>query len=133
MSPIEEKKARRTVDETLADSVAVITNKHANLAVSFDWAAFDRLDWVALGKLKTDEMPYLKGHFLQFGYGFNCVCNDPHHQEKLLGIDEIIIRPAPSADANASRDLRGSKLAVTFNIAGPTMGGDDWEAILKLA
>lgn len=133
MSPMEEKKAKRAVDETLAESVTEIEKKHDNLAVSFDWAAFDVLDWDAMGKSKDDEMPYLKGHFLQFGYGFNCACKDPDYLEELLKVDEIVICPAPMANATASSVLSGSKLIVSFNLAGSTMGGDNWEAAIKSA
>lgn len=133
MSPMEEKKAKRAVDETLAESVTEIEKRHDNLAVSFDWAAFDALDWDALGKSKDDEMPYLKGHFLQFGYGFNCACKDPDYLEELLKVEEIVICPAPIANALASSVLNGNKLAVSFNLAGSTMGGDNWEAAIKSA
>lgn len=135
MTPMEEKKAKRAVEESIAEIVGNIEAKNAELKVTFDWDAYDNLDWAGFGKDKFNEIKYLKGHFSKLDYGFNTACKDADYKEELVKVTEIIVKPATEASpsSKAVGSLSGDKLTIVFHSLGGTMGADDWEKGLKSA
>jgi hypothetical protein len=135
MSPMEEKKLKRSIDESIAESINDIQAKHPEIKVTFDWDTYDGLDWAGLGKSKDDEIKYLAGHFKTLGYGFNFACKDEDYKEELVKVSEIIVKPATDASpsSKAVGSLSGDKLTIVFHSLGGTMGADDWEKGLKSA
>lgn len=135
MTPMEEKKLRRATEETIAESLNDVQAKHADLKASFDWDAYDSLDWAALGKTKDDEMKFLAGHFKTLGYGFNFACKDEDYKEELVKVTDIVVKPStessPSVKAQGSLD--GTTLTVVIHTLGGTLGADDWEKGFKSA
>ncbi len=135
MSPMEEKKLKRSIDESITESINDIQTKHPEMKVTFDWDAYDGLDWAGLGKSKDEEIKYLSGHFKTLGYGFNFACKDEDYKEELVKVSEIIVKPATDASpaSKAVGSLSGDKLTIVFHSLGGTMGADDWEKGLKSA
>ncbi len=135
MSPMEEKKLKRTIDESIAESINDMQTRNPDLKVTFNWDDYDALDWAGLGKSKDDEIKYLSGHFKTLGYGFNFACKDEDYKEELVKVSEIIIKPATdeSPVSKAVGSLSGDKLTIVFHSLGGTMGADDWEKGLKSA
>jgi len=135
MTPMEEKKTKRAIDEAITESINDIQAKHADLKITFDWDAYDNLDWAGFGKDKNDEIKYLRGHFSSLGNGFNFACKDADYKEELVTVTEIIIKPAAesSPSSKAVGSLSGDKLTIVFHSLGGTMGADDWEKGLKSA
>lgn len=135
MSPMEEKKLKRSIDEVIQENLGSIEAKHADLNISFDWSAYDGLDWAGLGKSKEEEMKYLKGHFIEIGTAFNSACKDPDYKEELVKLTGISIKPSteesPASKAVAS--LAGDQLTIVFHSLGGTMDANDWEKGLKSA
>lgn len=135
LSPMEEKKLKRGIEETIIESAGAITAKHPDLALELDWQAYDNLDWAALGKKRADEMPYLKGHISSFGNGFNAACKDEDYKEELVKVTRIILTPAteegPSKKAQGKLD--GTTLTITFDSLGGTLGADDWKKGIESA
>lgn len=135
MSPMEEKKLKRAIEETIVESANDIQAKHADLKISFDWDGYDNLDWVSFGKSKNDEIKYLSGHFKTLGYGFNFACKDQDYKEELVKVSEILIKPASeeSPSSKAVGTLDGDKLTIVFHSLGGTLSADDWEKGFKSA
>lgn len=135
MSPMEEKKLKRAIEETIAESVTDIQARHSDLKISFDWDAYDSLDWAGFGKDKNDEIKYLGGHFKTLGYGFNFACKDQDYKEELVKVSEIVIKPSTESSPadKASGSLSGDKLTLVFHSLGGTLSADDWEKGFKSA
>lgn len=135
LSPMEEKKLKRGIEETITESAGAITAKHPDLALEFDWQAYDNLDWAALGKTRASEMPYLKGHISSFGSGFNAACKDEDYKEELVKVTRIILTPATEAGPSkkAQGKLDGTTLTITFDSLGGTMGADEWKKGIESA
>ena len=135
MSPMEEKKLKRSIEETITESLNDIQAKHADLKVSFDWDTYDNLNWAGFGKDKNDEIKYLSGHFKALGYGFNFACKDEDYKEELVKVNEIVIKPSTeeSPSNKAVGSLAGNKLTIVFHSLGGTLSADDWEKGFKSA
>lgn len=135
MSPMEEKKLKRAIEEVIAENVGEIEAKDADLKIVFDWDAYDGLDWDGLGKSRDTEIQFLKGHFNSIGGGFNAACNDEDYKDELVKVKEIVIKPATeeSPSDKAVGSLDGDTLTVVFHSLGGTMGADDWEKGLMSA
>ena len=135
MSPMEEKKLKRAIDESITESLGDIEAKHADLKITFDWDAYDNLDWAGFGKDKNNEIKYLKGHFSKLGYGFNFACKDADYKEELVKVTEIKVKPATesSPSAKAVGSLSGDQLTVVIHSLGGTLSADDWEKGFKSA
>lgn len=135
MSPMEEKKLRRSVEEIITESLNDIQAKHPELKASFDWSAYDSIDWAGVGKDKNEESKYLGGHFKALGYGFNFACKDEDYKEELLKVNEIVIKPSTeeSPSSKAVGSLAGNTLTIVFHSLGGTLGADDWEKGFKSA
>ena len=135
MSPMELKKLKRDIDETIVASIGEIQTKHAELGLGFDWDAYDGLDWSGLGKSQNDEIRYLKGHFSSFGNGFNFACKDQDYQEELVKVRQVLLKPASeeSPAKKVAGTLDGDVLTLVFDSLGGTVGPDDWEKGLKSA
>ncbi len=135
MSPMEEKKLKRSIEETISENLNDIQARHADLKISFDWDAYDGLDWAGFGKAKNDEIKYLSGHFKTLGYGFNFACKDQDYKEELVKVSEILIKPSTesSPSAKAVGSLDGDKLTIVFHSLGGTLSADDWEKGFKSA
>ena len=135
MSPMEEKKLKRAIEETIVESINDIQAKSADLKVTFDWDTYDNLDWTSFGKDKNEEIKYLKGHFTALGYGFNFACKDDDYKEELVKVSEIVIKPSTeeSPSSKAVGSLSGDKLTLVFHSLGGTLGADDWEKGFKSA
>lgn len=135
LSPMQEKKLKREIDEVITESAGAITAKHPDLVLEFDWQTYDNLDWAALGKTRASEMPYLKGHISSFGSGFNAACKDDDYKEELVKVTRIILTPAteegPSKKAQGKLD--GTTLTITFDSLGGTLGADDWKKGIESA
>jgi hypothetical protein len=135
LSPMQEKKLKREIEEVVTESAGAITAKHPDLALELDWQAYDNLDWVALGKKRASEMPFLKGHISSFGNGFNAACKDDDYKEELVKVTRIILTPAteegPSKKAQGKLD--GTTLTITFDSLGGTLGADDWKKGIESA
>jgi hypothetical protein len=135
MSPMEEKKLKRAIDESITESINDMEAKNADLKITFDWDTYDNLDWVGFGKEKDNEIKYLRGHFSKLGYGFNFACKDADYKEELVKVSEIIVKPAAESSpaSKAVGSLSGDKLTIVFHSLGGTMSADDWEKGLKSA
>lgn len=135
MSPMEEKKLKRSIDETFLESIKDMQAKHSDLKITFDWDTYAGLDWAGLGKSMDDEAKYLNGHFSALGYGFNFACKDQDYKEELVKVSEILIKPSTegSPSAKAVGSLDGDKLTIVFHSLGGTLSADDWEKGFKSA
>lgn len=135
MSPMEEKKLKRSIDETVNETLGEIKDRHSGLAAQFDWDAYDGLDWSGLGKERSSEILYLKGHLTSFGNGFNFACRDEDYKEELVKVRQIVFRPATgeSPPQKVAAALDGDTLTLVFDSLGGTVGPDDWEKGLKSA
>jgi hypothetical protein len=135
MSPMEEKKLKRSIEEAVVETLAEIKDRHGELAAQFDWDAYEGLDWQGLGKERNTEILYLKGHLTSFGNGFNFACKDEDYKEELVKVRQIVFKPATEAspDRKVSGALEGDTLTLVFDSLGGTVGPDDWEKGLKSA
>jgi hypothetical protein len=135
LSPMEEKKIKRAAEEAITETLSEIKAKNEALSITFDWAAYDGLDWAGMSKARSEEIIYLKGHFTSFGAGFNAACEDADYKEELVKVKNIVLKPAsgesPGNKANGA--LEGDTLTITFDSLGGTLGSSDWEKGIKSA
>jgi len=132
---MEEKKLKRSIEETVTGTLGEIRDRHPELAARFDWEAYDGLDWQGLGKERSSEIVYLKGHLDSFGNGFNFACKDEDYREELVKVCQIVFKPASaeSPSQKVAATLDGDTLTLVFDSLGGTVGPDDWEKGLKSA
>lgn len=132
---VEEKKARNAANEALAEGMKNSTTCGHTIAASFDWAAYDKMDWKKFSKNKNEEVPYLKGHLNTLGDGLKAVCADADYKEALKNVKSIQIVPANALTVSDKvvAKAAGSTLTVTVGILGGTLTSDDWQKGIKKA
>jgi len=128
---VAEKKLRATVDEAAAKAADDIKDCGAKIKVTFDWKAFDGLDWKAIGKEKTDHYDSEANNLKRLGLGINKLCADKDYKAALAKVTTIVYRSTNNDKIRVKGALSGGTLTFDNYSFGSTRDGWDYEVAAK--
>jgi len=130
---VAEKKLRATVDEAAAKAAGDIKDCGKKFKVSFDWKAFDGLDWKKIGREKNDYYDSEGNNLTGLGAGLNKLCADKDYKAALAKISTIVYRSTNDESIRVKAVISGATLTLNNYSFGSTRGPDDYEAAAKAA
>ncbi|HEY2745368.1 MAG TPA: hypothetical protein VGL86_12115, partial [Polyangia bacterium] len=118
---------RSHVEKKLAEALQDIKLCGKQLPASYDWAAFDAIDYAAAGKDKSEGYGYEASNMEYLGIAINNKCKDPDYKDMFAKIDQIIYRPTGDRAIRLQAKLDGSTLIFINNVFGGTRDDNDYE------
>ncbi|HEY1814723.1 MAG TPA: hypothetical protein VGG74_20390 [Kofleriaceae bacterium] len=118
---------RSHVERKLAETLKEIKACGKQFAASYDWAAFDAIDYAAAGKDKNEGYDYEASNMEYLGIGINEKCKDPDFKDMFAKIDRIVYRPTGDKAIRLEAKLDGSTLIFINNVFGGTRDDNDYE------
>ena len=128
---VAEKKQRAAVDEVAAKAAEDIKDCGAKIKVSFDWKAYDNLDWKTLGKAKTDYYDSEANSLKRLGLGVNKLCADKDYKAALSKVSTIVFRSTNNDQIRVKAALSGGTLTFDNYAFGSTRDAWDYEVAAK--
>src|SRR5262245_46753437 len=80
---VAEKKERTSVDEAAAKAAGDIKDCGKKFTVTFDWKAYDAIDWKKIGREKTEYYSSERNNLSHLGEGLNRLCADKDYKAAL--------------------------------------------------
>ncbi len=118
---------RSHVEKKLAEALKDIKLCGKQFAASYDWPAFDAIDYAAAGKDKVEGYDYEASNMEYLGIGINNKCKDPDYKDMFAKIDQIIYRPTGDKAIGLEARLDGATLIFINNVFGSTRDYNDYE------
>ena len=135
--PTADKKKRDALDKSLATGASEVKDCGKAYKISFDWAAFDKIDWSKAGKSKDDQLGSEITNVRWVGHDINKLCQDKDYKEPLQKIDNIVYRTTTEKAEKGQSKLRakidGKTLTFENEISFTTHSGGDFAAAAKKA
>jgi hypothetical protein len=128
---VEEKKQRDAVDEAATKTAADIKDCGKAFKVTFDWKAFDGLDWAALKREKNQYYGLERSNLAHLGEGLNKLCADKDYKAALVKIDTIIYRSTNDDKIRVKAVINGSTMILDNYSFGSTRDASDYQAAAK--
>jgi hypothetical protein len=130
---VEEKKQRDAVDEAAAKAATDIKDCGKKFKVTFDWKAFDGIDWKAIQRDKHEYYGTERSNLAHLGEGLNKLCADKDYKAALVKINTIIYRSTNDESIRVKATVSGSTLTLDNYSFGSTRDAGDYEAAAKAA
>ena len=130
---VAEKKERTSVDETAAKQAEEIKDCGKKFKVSFDWKAFDSLDWKKIGREKNDYYSSERNSLSRLGAGVNKLCADKDYKAALSKISTIVFRSTNDESIRVKATVSGATLTFDNYSFGSTRDPGDYESAAKAA
>jgi Cu/Ag efflux protein CusF len=130
---VAEKKQRAAVDEAAEKAAGDIKDCGKTFKVTFDWKAFDELDWKKMGREKNNFYDSEANNLRHLGEGLNKLCGDKDYKAALAKISTIVYRSTNNDKIWVKAAVSGSKLLLDNNSFGSTRGASDYESAAKAA
>ena len=130
---VAEKKERASVDETAAKQAEEIKDCGKKFKVSFDWKAFDSLDWKKIGREKNDYYSSERNSLSRLGAGVNKLCADKDYKAALAKISTIVYRSTNDDSIRVKAVIAGTTLTLDNYSFGSTRDARDYEGAAKAA
>lgn len=124
---------RSHVEKRLADALNDIKECGKRFTASYDWAAFDAIDFAAASKDKREVYDYESSNMEYLGIGINNMCKDPDYKAMLAKVDAIVYRPSGDKSIRIVAAVDGTTLIFTNNVFGSTRDYHDYESALEHA
>jgi len=128
-----EKKLRATVDEAAAKAAGDIKDCGKKFKVTFDWKAFDGIDWKKIGRDKNDFYDSERNNLSGLGEGLNRLCGDKDYKAALAKVSTIVYRSTNDESIRVKAVISGATLTLDNYSFGSTRGAADYEAAAKAA
>jgi len=128
---VAEKKLRATVDEAAAKTAEEIKDCGKKIKITFDWKAFDGLDWKKIGREKNDYYDSERNNLPGIGLGLNKLCADKDYKAALSKITTIVYRSTNNEQIRVKATIAGSTLTFDNYTFGSTRAADDYESAAK--
>jgi hypothetical protein len=123
---------RAGVDAELAKSAARITKCGRAFKATYDWRAYDAIDWQTVGKDPVDWVAYERPTVREIGDAMNDACADADVRAMLAGVDTIVYRPTSNEHPRLAAAIAGNTITFTNYTFGSTRGRDDYrEALMQ--
>jgi hypothetical protein len=133
--PTADKKKREAVDISLAKGASEIKDCGKTFKLSFDWAAFDKIDWSKAENPKDHQIGSEITNVRYVGSDINKLCQDKDYKEPVLKFDNIVYRSTIEKDDKNDGRLRvkieGKTLVFENRIGGSTRSGGDFASAAK--
>ena len=117
----------------MAKAVGEIKACGARYTATFDWTAYDAVDWSKTGKSKQEWLGYEKGTLESLGDGVDLVCADRDCKAVLGGVDTIVYRITDDNRQRLSAKIDGKTLVFTNYTFGSTRFVSDFENATRSA
>jgi transposase len=130
---VEEKKQRDAVDEAATKAAGDIKDCGKAFKVTFDWKAFDGLDWKAMKREKKDHYDSEANNLKHLGEGINKLCADKDYKAALVKIDTIIYRSTNNDAIWVKGVVKGSTMTLDNYSFGSTRDARDYVSAAKAA
>jgi len=130
---VAEKKLRASVDETAAKAADDLKDCGKKFKVTFDWKAFDSLDWKKIGREKNDYYDSERNNLAHLGEGLNKLCGDKDYKAALAKISTIVYRSTNDESIRVKAVISGATLTIDNYSFGSTRGAADYESAAKAA
>jgi hypothetical protein len=130
---VAEKKQRAAVDEAAEKAAGDIKDCGKTFKVTFDWKAFDDLDWKKMGREKNNFYDSEANNLHHLGEGLNKLCGDKDYKAALAKISTIVYRSTNNDKIWVKAAVSGSTLLLDNNSFGSTRGASDYESAAKAA
>lgn len=128
---VAEKKQRAAVDEVAAKAAEDIKDCGNKIKVTFDWKAFDGLDWKTIGKEKTDYYDSEANNLKRLGLGINKLCGDKDYKAALSKVSTIVYRSTNNDKIRVTGAKSGATLTFDNYSFGSTRDAWDYEVAAK--
>jgi hypothetical protein len=126
--PTADKKKREAVEESLARGAKDVKDCGKTYKISFDWAAYDKIDWSKEKRSKDDQLGFEISNVRWVGSDVNKLCQDKDYKEAMQKFDSVVYRVTTrQADGNLSPTVTVDGKTLTFlNVLGSNTrsGGD---------
>lgn len=130
---VQEKKERDAVDEKVAKAAADIKDCGKKFKVTFDWKAFDGLDWKGIKREKQEYYATERSNLEHLGEGINKLCADKDYKAALGKVSTIVYRSTNNEKIRVKATVSGSTLTLDNYSFGSTRSADDYEEAAKAA
>jgi len=132
--PTADKKKRDAVDKELAAGAAEVKHCGKTIKFSFDWAAFDKIDWSKSEREKDHQIGSEISNVRYVGTGIDRLCEDKDYKEPLQKIDNVVYRTTlggKDGDPWVTAKIQGSTLTFESRVGGSTRGIESFEDAAK--
>jgi hypothetical protein len=133
--PTADKKKREAVEKSLAEGASEVKDCGKTYKISFDWAAFDKIDWSKAERLKDDQLGSEITNVRWVGHDINKLCKDKDYKEPLQKIDNVVYRTTVDKGEKGESRLRakieGKTLTFENRMGGSTRDGGDFASAAK--
>src|SRR5215470_8737983 len=130
---VAEKKQRAGVDEAAAKAAGDIKDCGKKFKVTFDWKAYDGIDWKKIGRDKNSYYDNEVNNLAGLGEGVNKLCGDKDYKAALAKISTIVYRSTNDESIRVKAVISGATLTFDNYSFGSTRGAGDYEAAAKAA
>ncbi len=128
---VAETKKRAAVDDVAAAAAEDIKDCGKKFKVTFDWKAYDALDWKTIGKEKTDYYDSEANSLKRLGVGVNKLCADKDYKAALAKVSTIVFRSTNNDKIRVKAAVSGGTLTFDNYAFGGTRDGWDYEVAAK--
>ena len=130
---VAEKKERTSVDEMAAKQATDIKDCGKKFKVTFDWKAFDAIDWKKIGREKNDYYSSERNSLSRLADGVSKLCADKDYKAALSKISTIVFRSTNDESIRVKAIISGSTLTFENYSFGSTRDPGDYETAAKAA
>jgi hypothetical protein len=125
--PTADKKKREAVEESLARGAKDVKDCGKTYKISFDWAAYDKIDWSKEKRSKDDQLGFEITNVRWVGFDVNKLCQDKDYKEAMQKFDNVVYRVIARTGDNLKPTVTVDGKTLTFlNVLGSSTrsGGD---------
>jgi hypothetical protein len=133
--PTAEKKKREALEQELARGAKDVKDCGKTYKISFDWAAYDKINWSKAKRSKDDQLGYEITNVRWVGFDVNKLCQDKDYKEAMQKFDSVVYRPIEqTGDSLRPTVAVDGKTLVFLNVVGSSSrsGGDFVSAAKKV-
>src|SRR5262249_27109306 len=128
---VADKKQRDQIDQAAAKASSDIKDCGHKMSVTFDWHAYDSIDWAGLKKDKVENMPSELSNLQELGMGINKLCADKDYKAAMGKISKIVYRPTNNDKIKVKAQISGDTMTLENYSFGSTRHADDYETAAK--
>jgi hypothetical protein len=133
--PTADKKKREAVDKSLAVGASEVKDCDKTYKISFDWEAFDKIDWAKAERTKDDQLGSEITNVRWVGHDINKLCKDKDYKEPLQKINNVVYRTTVDKGEKGEGRLRatieGTTLTFENRMGGSSRSGGDFATAAK--
>jgi len=133
--PTADKKQREGLDKAIAQAAADVKDCGKTFKLSFDWAAYDKLDWSKAARKKEEQVGFEISNVRWIGSGLNTLCKDKDYKETLQKIDNVVYRTildsGEKGESRTKAKIQGTTLTFESRMGGSTRDSSDFASAAK--